>query len=128
MKATCAGIVAASQIPAGSEGPRGGPSEQPSSSQALWIASLLNSCFLLQKAFSSSYPERPYWGISPFHPIKVLCFQGTITDGSLKKLGGLLVVLEFPSSYSNLRCQADYIMQKKSSLKGHAHEYEAVQK
>lgn len=106
MKATCAGIVASSQIPAGSEGPRGGASEQLSSSQALWVASLLNSCFLLQKAFSSSYPERPYWGISPFHPIKVLCFQGTIfTDGSL--------VSEFPSSYLNLRCQADSIMQKK---------------
>lgn len=75
MKATCAGVVAASQIPAASAGPRGG-SEQQSSGQALLIASLLDSPFSSPKSFSFLVPRKALLGSPSIPPHEGALFPG----------------------------------------------------
>ena len=91
MKAICARIVAAAQVPAGPE--REG-SEQPSSSQTLWITNPTPR-FILQEVFLLHLT-----GEYPFH-LKVILL---LTDHS-EKVGQVLShrFSEFSSSYAGFQ-------------------------
>lgn len=124
MKAICAGIAAASQIPMATMTPRGESlPEQLHSSQAFATANLLNFPFSLLRSFPFFIPRKSLTG-KHIHPISGCSFKGTApTDKSFWKswpgahkmaFGVCKFWLGIPSHQSQKypRCQADSIMQQ----------------
>lgn len=72
MKAICARIVAAFQVPAG---PEGDVSKQPSSSQTFLIASLFNSPFYFPRSFFFIARMILLGEYTQFHLIRYLVFR-----------------------------------------------------